>query len=351
MANRTALLTGGAGYVGSHTAVELLQAGWSVVIVDNLANSSPVAVERVAELSGSPLAFHQVDILDGDALEGVFAANDVDAVVHFAGLKAVGESVERPLDYHENNVAGTISLLKVMRAAGVRDLVFSSSCTVYGEPEKEPVTEDCRLGPTTNPYGRSKLYIEDMLRDLPVAERGWHIALLRYFNPVGAHPSGRIGEDPSGIPNNLLPYVMQVAVGRLAKVQVFGSDYPTPDGTGVRDYIHVVDLAKGHVAALERLGSIDGCEAINLGTGRGYSVLEVLRAASKAVGHEIPYEIVGRRAGDIAATWADPTHAREVLGWEATLGLDDIVTDHWRWQSMNPHGYATGAGADGKVSG
>ena len=346
---RTALLTGGAGYVGSHTAVELLQAGWSVVIVDNLANSSPVAVERVAELAPGTLAFHRVDLLDEPALDAVFAEHDVDAVVHFAGLKAVGESVEKPLLYHENNVAGTVSLLKVMQAAGVRNLVFSSSCTVYGDPETVPVTESCRLGPTTNPYGRSKLYIEDMLRDLPASEPGWHIALLRYFNPVGAHPSGRIGEDPNGIPNNLMPYVMQVAVGRLDKVRVFGSDYPTPDGTGVRDYIHVVDLALGHLAALERLDSIDGAEAINLGTGRGHSVLEVVAAASKAVGREIPYEIVGRRAGDIAATWADPTHAREMLGWEATRGLEDIVTDHWRWQSQNPQGYATGGGEGGKV--
>jgi UDP-glucose 4-epimerase len=348
---RTALLTGGAGYIGSHTAVELLGAGWSVVLVDNLANSSPVAVERVAELAPGDLSFHRVDILEGTALEGVFAQHDVDAVVHFAGLKAVGESVERPLAYHENNVAGTVSLLKVMQSAGVRNLVFSSSCTVYGDPERVPVTESCRLGPTTNPYGRSKLYIEDMLRDLPVSEPGWHIALLRYFNPVGAHPSGRIGEDPHGIPNNLLPNVMQVAVGRRDKVRVFGSDYPTPDGTGVRDYIHVVDLAKGHVAALDRLESIDGCEAVNLGTGRGYSVLEVIAAASEAVGRDIPYEIEARRPGDIATTYADPTHAREVLGWEATLGLRDMVADHWRWQSQNPQGYATPDAGTGKVSG
>jgi UDP-glucose 4-epimerase len=347
---RTALLTGGAGYIGSHTAVVLLEAGWSVVIVDNLANSSPVAVERVAELAEGSLSFHQVDILDTAGLDAVFAEHDVDAVVHFAGLKAVGESVEKPLDYHENNVAGTVSLLRAMRGAGVRDLVFSSSCTVYGDPERVPVTESCRLGPTTNPYGRSKLYIEEMLRDLPIAEPGqWHIAALRYFNPVGAHPSGRIGEDPNGIPNNLMPFVMQVAVGRLDKVRVFGSDYPTPDGTGVRDYIHVVDLARGHLAALDRLGTIDGCEAINLGTGQGYSVLQVIEAASRAVGREIPYEIVERRAGDIAATWADPKHAREMLGWEATLGLDDIVTDHWRWQSQNPNGYATSGSADGNV--
>jgi UDP-glucose 4-epimerase len=348
----TALLTGGAGYIGTHTAVELLANGWDVVIVDNLANSSPVAVERVAEIAGREVSFHRVDILDGPALDAVFAEHDVDAVVHFAGLKAVGESVEKPLEYHEINVGGTVQLLKSMREAGVARLVFSSSCTVYGDPERNPITEDVRLGPTTNPYGRSKLYIEDMLRDLPVAEPGaWHIAVLRYFNPVGAHPSGRIGEDPHGIPNNLMPWVMQVAVGRREKLRVFGDDYPTPDGTGVRDYIHVVDLARGHVAALDRLSSIDGCEAINLGTGQGYSVLEVIKAASRASGREIPYEIVGRRAGDIAAAWADPTHAREMLGWEATLGLDDIVTDHWRWQSQNPEGYATAAGDDAKVDG
>jgi UDP-glucose 4-epimerase len=279
----TALLTGGAGYIGSHTAVELLQAGWSVVIVDDLSNSSPIAVDRVGELAPGELAFHRADIRDRAALDAVFAQHDVDAVVHFAGLKAVGESVARPLDYHDVNVGGTVTLLQAMRDAGVRRMVFSSSATVYGDPERVPVTEDCRLGPTTNPYGRSKLYIEDMLRDLPLAEDGWHIALLRYFNPVGAHPSGRIGEDPHGIPNNLMPYVMQVAVGRLDTVRVFGDDYATADGTGVRDYIHVVDLARGHLAALDRLDGIDGCEALNLGTGRGYSVLEVIRAASAAV--------------------------------------------------------------------
>jgi len=347
----TALLTGGAGYIGSHTAVVLLEAGWSVVIVDNLANSSPVAVERVAELAPGSLDFHRVDILDAAGLDAVFAQHDVDAVIHFAGRKAVGESVEQPLLYHENNVAGTVQLLKVMQTAGVRKMVFSSSCTVYGDPEKVPVVESCALR-TTNPYGRSKLYIEDMLRDLPVAEPGaWNIALLRYFNPVGAHPSGRIGEDPTGIPNNLMPYVMQVAVGRLEKVRVFGGDYPTIDGTGVRDYIHVVDLARGHLAALERLDSIDGCEAVNLGTGQGYSVLQVIEAASRAVGRPIPYEIVGRRPGDIAAVWADPTHARETLGWEAQLGIDEIAADHWRWQSQNPQGYATPGDADAKVEG
>jgi UDP-glucose 4-epimerase len=335
----TALLTGGAGYIGSHTAVVLLQAGWSVVVVDNLANSSPVAVERVRELVGGDLAFHRVDIRDEEALDEVFAAHDVDAVVHFAGLKAVGESVAKPLDYYDTNVGGSVNLLKVMRNAGVRKLVFSSSATVYGDPKVVPVTERSPVGETTNPYGRTKFIIEDVLRDVAVAEDGWHIAILRYFNPIGAHPSGHIGEDPYGIPNNLVPNVMQVAAGRQPLVRVFGTDYPTADGTGIRDYIHVVDLAEGHLAALERLDAIDGAEAINLGTGKGYSVLEVITAASKAVGRDIPYEIEGRRSGDIATVYADPAHAREVLGWEAKRGIDEMVADHWRWQSTNPRGY------------
>jgi UDP-glucose 4-epimerase len=341
----TALLTGGAGYIGSHTAVVLLQAGWSVVVVDNLANSSPVAVERVRELGGGDLTFHQVDIRDEQGLDEVFAAHDVDAVVHFAGLKAVGESVAKPLDYYETNVGGSVNLLKVMRNAGVRKLVFSSSATVYGDPAVVPVTERSPVGATTNPYGRTKFIIEDLLRDVAVAEDGWHIAILRYFNPIGAHPSGHIGEDPYGIPNNLVPNLMQVAAGRLPKVRVFGTDYPTGDGTGVRDYIHVVDLAEGHLAALERLDAIDGAEAINLGTGKGYSVLEVIAAASKAVGRDVPFEIEGRRSGDIATVYTDPTHAREVLGWEAKRGIDEMVADHWRWQSTNPRGYAGDADA------
>ena len=335
------MLTGGAGYIGSHTAVALLEAGWSVVLVDNLRNSSTVAVERIAELAEGEVVFHEVDILDRAALDAVFAQRDIDAVIHFAGLKAVGESVEKPLDYHETNVAGSVSLLKVMRDAGVRKLVFSSSCTVYGDRGDVAVTESMPVGETTNPYGRSKLYVEDMLRDLASAEDDWHIAILRYFNPVGAHPSGRIGEDPKGIPNNLVPNVMQVAVGRRPKIRVFGADYPTPDGTCIRDYIHVVDLAEGHVAALDRLDAIEGAEVINLGTGRGYSVLEVINAASRAVGHDIPFEIEGRRPGDIASVSADPTHAREVLGWQAKRGLDDMMADHWRWQSTNPEGYSS----------
>ena len=340
-ASGTVLLTGGAGYIGSHTAVELLQAGWSVVVVDNLSNASAAAVERIRELvPQGDVRFHQVDILDGAGLDTVFEEGPIDAVVHFAGLKAVGESVEQPLRYYQENVGGTASLLLAMQRHGVRDLVFSSSCTVYGDPERVPVTEDCRRS-ASNPYGRTKLVIEDMLTDLAGSEPGWRIVMLRYFNPVGAHPSGRIGEDPAGIPNNLMPYVMQVAVGRHPFVRVFGDDYPTPDGTGVRDYIHVVDLARGHLAALEALEKIDGCRAVNLGTGHGSSVLEVVAAASKAVGREIPYEIVERRPGDIAATWADPSLARELLGWQAERTLDDMCADHWRWQSDNPEGYAT----------
>ena len=341
MSEGTVLLTGGAGYIGSHTAVELLEAGWDVVIVDNLDNSSPVAVDRVRELaSHGELVFHEVDLLDEDGLDAVFSERPVDAVIHFAGLKAVGESVAEPWRYHEVNVAGAISLLKVMRRHDVRDLVFSSSCTVYGEPEHVPITEGAPLR-AMSPYGGTKLYIEQMLREVADAEPGWRTVLLRYFNPVGAHPSGRIGEDPRGIPNNLLPYVMQVAVGRHPVVRVFGDDYPTPDGTGVRDYIHVVDLARGHLAALRALDQVDGCRAVNLGTGNGSSVLEVIAAASEAVGREIPYEIHPRRPGDVTEAWADPSLAHELLGWRADRNLATICADAWRWQSANPEGYAT----------
>jgi UDP-glucose 4-epimerase len=335
-----ALVTGGAGYIGSHTCVELLAAGWSVVVVDNFSNSSPVAIERVKELAAGDIRVESVDIRDQAGMDKVFDAHPIDAVVHFAGLKAVGESVEQPRRYYENNVEGTLTLVRAMERAGVRDLVFSSSCTVYGEPERIPVTEDCPLS-ATNPYGRTKLIVEDMLRDISRAEPEWRFVLLRYFNPVGAHPSGRIGEDPTGIPNNLMPYVMQVAVGRHPRVRVFGNDYSTRDGTGIRDYIHVVDLAQGHLAALNRLEGLSGCTEVNLGTGSGHTVLEVIQAASAAVGREIPYEIVDRRAGDIAATWADPTHARELLRWEATRTLSDMCTDAWRWQSNNPNGYSS----------
>jgi UDP-glucose 4-epimerase len=334
----TVLVTGGAGYIGSHTCVELLAVGHRVVVVDNLSNSSAVALDRVRELAPGDLTFVEADIRDASALDGAFGDHDVDYVIHFAGLKAVGESVAEPVRYYDNNVVGTVNLLKSMTDHGVRNLVFSSSCTVYGDPEFVPLTEDAALR-AVNPYGRSKLFIEDMMRDLATSTDGWHILLLRYFNPAGAHPSGAIGEDPSGIPNNLMPYVMQVAVGRLERVRVFGSNYDTPDGTGVRDYIHVVDLAAGHLAALEALAAIDGCRAVNLGTGRGSSVLEVIAAAEKAVGGPIPYELVERRPGDAAEAYADPTLARKLLGWSANRTLDDMTGDHWRWQRSNPDGY------------
>ena len=339
---RTALVTGGAGYIGSHTCVALLEAGWRVTVIDNLANSKAVALDRVRELvpdRADRLHFVEGDILDPAALDAVFSLTPVDAVVHLAGRKAVSESVERPLDYYRTNVAGTIELLDAMGRHGVHRLVFSSSCTVYGEPQRMPITEDTPLG-AFSPYGRTKLHIEEMLRDV-AATGGWQVALLRYFNPVGAHPSGRIGEDPVGIPNNLMPYVMQVAVGRRDRLTVFGADYPTPDGTAVRDYIHVVDLADGHVAALDHLDELDRALAINLGTGTGYSVLDVVRAAAVAVGRDIPYEIGPRRPGDIVQAWADPTLAETLLGWKATRTLDDMCADHWHWQSSNPHGYPT----------
>ena len=335
---QTILVTGGAGYIGSHTTLELLQAGFEVVVVDNLSNSSPVALERVAKLAGRAPKFIETDILDAVALEDVFKSHGIEAVVHFAALKAVGESSQVPLRYYENNVTGTLTLLHAMQAHGVKNMVFSSSATVYGDPASLPVTESFPLS-ATNPYGRSKLMMEDIMRDLSLAEPDWRILLLRYFNPVGAHESGQIGEDPRGEPNNLMPYVMQVAVGARPKLSVFGNDYDTPDGTGVRDYIHVVDLARGHVAALEKLPAVSGCEAVNLGTGCGYSVLEVVKAAERATRRPIPHEIVGRRPGDVATVYADPTLAKERLGWVAGLGLEKMVLDHWRWQSMNPEGY------------
>lgn len=334
------LLTGGAGYIGSHTAVVLLDAGHEVAVVDNLSNASREALRRVEQLTGRPVALHEVDIRDRAGIDAVFAAEQPDAVVHFAGLKAVGESVAQPLRYYDNNVAGTVSLLEVMQAHDVRNLVFSSSATVYGDPPEVPITEATRLE-ATNPYGRTKLMIEELLRDTATSEPGrWRIALLRYFNPVGAHPSGRIGEDPAGIPNNLMPYVLQVAVGRHPHVNVFGDDYPTPDGTGVRDYLHVMDLAEGHLAALDALPKLDGAVAVNLGTGHGHSVLEVITAVTTAVGRPIPYEVTTRRAGDIATCYADPTLAGELLGWRATRSLADMCADAWRWQSQNPQGYA-----------
>ena len=340
----TILVTGGAGYIGSHTCVQLLAAGRRVVVVDNLSNSSRTAIERVRELASGDLGFHEVDLRDRQAMDEVFASEPIDQVVHFAGLKAVGESVEIPLAYYENNIAGTLGLLQAMVAHGVRDLVFSSSCTVYGDPETVPITEQAPVG-AVNPYGRTKLYIEQMLRDVAAADASWRVLLLRYFNPVGAHPSGRIGEDPTGMPNNLMPFVMQVAVGRLDRLRVFGGDYETPDGTCIRDYIHVVDLADAHLAALDRLHRIEGCRAVNVGTGTGSSVLEVVEAAGRAVEGEIPYDIVGRRAGDVPCVYADTTASRDVLGWTARFDLEDMCRDHWNWQRSNPHGYGPGPDA------
>ena len=333
------LVTGGAGYIGSHTCIELLAAGHDVVVLDNLSNSKAEALARVQGIAGRSLAFVQADLRDEEALAALFRDFPFEAVVHFAGLKAVGESTRIPLAYYDNNVNGTLCLCRAMASAGVKRLVFSSSATVYGDPASVPIREDFPRS-ATNPYGRTKLFIEEILRDLHHADALWNIALLRYFNPVGAHPSGRVGEDPNGIPNNLMPYIAQVAVGRLPQLQVFGGDYDTPDGTGVRDYIHVVDLARGHLAALERLRAAPGVAAYNLGTGRGYSVLEMRRAFERAAGREIPYRIVARRPGDIATCYADPALAAAELGWRAELDMDDMVTDQWRWQRENPNGFA-----------
>lgn len=331
------LVTGGAGFIGSHTCVELLQAGHQVVVVDNLANSSARALDRVKELAGHPVVFHKVDLLDAGALAGVFAAHRVDAVIHFAGLKAVGESVQKPLLYYTVNIQGTLNLLHAMKHSGVSRLVFSSSSTVYGSPDTTPITESHPLR-AINPYGRTKLFIEDILRDACTADPQLRVALLRYFNPVGAHPSGRLGENPRGVPNNLMPFVMQVASGKLPRVSVFGTDYPTPDGTGVRDYIHVMDLAAGHLAAVRGLEEVRGSVAVNLGTGRGYSVLELLRASEKAVGRAIPHVLAPRRHGDAAAVFADASLAQRLWGWKATRTLEDMCADAWRWQEQNPGG-------------
>jgi UDP-glucose 4-epimerase len=332
------LVTGGAGYIGSHTCVELLQAGHEVVVVDNLVNSKQEALRRVQELADAPLSFHQLDLLDREALEAIFDQHPIDAVIHFAALKAVGESVQQPLRYYHNNLIGALNLCEVMHAHGVKTLVFSSSATVYGDPSRVPITEDMPLS-AANPYGRSKLMIEAMLGDLYISDPTWRIALLRYFNPVGAHPSGRIGEDPNGIPNNLVPYIAQVAVGKLPELLIYGDDYPTPDGTGVRDYIHVLDLATGHLKALEKLQTGAGVLTYNLGTGRGYSVLEVVAAFESATGRRLPRRVVGRRPGDIAAAYADVSHANHELGWHATRDLDTMCADTWRWQVNNPNGY------------
>jgi UDP-glucose 4-epimerase len=336
----TVLVTGGAGFIGSHTCVELLQAGHEVVVVDNLSNSHRESLRRVEQLTDRRVTLEVEDICDRAALERIFAAHRIDAVIHFAGLKAVGESVAQPLRYYQNNVAGTVTLCEVMAAHQVFNLVFSSSATVYGDPHTVPIREDFPLS-ATNPYGRSKLMIEDILRDLGVADARWNIALLRYFNPVGAHPSGLIGEDPNGLPNNLMPFVTQVAVGKLEQVSVFGNDYPTPDGTGVRDYIHVVDLAIGHLKALDKLRREKvGVQAFNLGTGRGYSVLEMIQALEQASGRTVKYRIVDRRPGDIASCYADPSFAAEALGWRAVQDVAAMARDAWRWQSQNPQGFA-----------
>jgi len=348
MAKKKILVTGGAGYIGSHACVELIEAGYNVVVVDNLSNSKTQSLARVRQITGKPVAFYQTDIRDKPALTDIFAKESIATVIHFAGLKAVGESCAKPQLYYQNNVYGTLVLTEVMAAAGVKQLVFSSSATVYGESTCPQYSENFALGPI-NPYGRSKAMIEDILRDLSKADAinqnqtPWKIALLRYFNPIGAHASGLIGEDPNGLPNNLMPYISQVAVGKLKQVSVFGNDYPTPDGTGIRDYIHVVDLVKGHIKAIAVLEgeafSAGGCKPYNLGTGRGYSVLEMIQAFERVTGRSVDYQIVGRRAGDLAECFANPDLAFKELGWKAEKNLDDMVADTWNWQSHNPQGY------------
>ncbi|MCK4534084.1 MAG: UDP-glucose 4-epimerase GalE [Syntrophobacterales bacterium] len=338
MCGKKILVTGGAGYIGSHTCLVLLEAGYDVIVVDNLVNSREKSLKRVQQIAGKTLEFHKVDLLDRDALSRVFEGNSIDVVIHFAGLKAVGESVSMPLRYYHNNVTGTLHLCEAMREHGVRKIVFSSSATVYGDPHTVPIMEDFPLAPA-NPYGRSKLIIEKILCDIYAAGEEWGIALLRYFNPVGAHPSGLIGEDPNGIPNNLFPYITQVAVGKREELSVFGNDYPTADGTGVRDYIHVMDLAEGHLKALEKIVSGPGIVTCNLGTGRGYSVLEVVEEFGRASGRRIPYDIVPRRPGDIAVCYADCSKAKDEMGWSAKRSMDEMCADAWRWQSRNPDGY------------
>ncbi len=333
------LVTGGAGYIGSHTCLVLLKEGHNVIVVDNLSNSSLESLKRVKKLTGKELAFYELDLLNLESLERVFIENEIDSVIHFAGLKAVGESVSIPLHYYHNNLTGTFNLCSLMNKHGVKNIVFSSSATVYGDPEIVPITESASLS-ATNPYGRTKLMLEEILQDLYVADNSLNIAILRYFNPIGAHESGEIGEDPNGIPNNLVPYVAQVAVGKREQVGVFGDDYDTPDGTGVRDYIHVMDLAGGHLKALEKLNSKPGVVIYNLGTGKGYSVLDVIKAFSKAAGKDIPYSIGPRRPGDIANCYAEPSFAEKELGWKAVKNIDDMCVDSWRWQSQNPNGFS-----------
>lgn len=332
------LVTGGAGYIGSHTCVELLAAGHDVVVIDNLSNSKPVVFDRIEQICGRRPVFHMEDVRDSDKVAEIILLHGIEAVIHFAGLKAVGESVTQPLRYYDNNVTGSLAVFRAMMEAGVRSLVFSSSATVYGNPHSVPIDEDFPLS-ATNPYGRSKLMVEEMLRDLIIADDSWHIVLLRYFNPVGAHESGLIGEDPTGIPNNLMPYISHVAAGRQKELQVFGGDYPTPDGTGVRDYIHVVDLADGHIAALDWLHQHRGIHTFNLGTGKGNSVLEVVRAFEAVTGQPIPYRVVERRPGDIAQCYADPSRAERELGWKAQRGITEMCRDAWNWQLKNPDGY------------
>ncbi len=334
------LVTGGAGYIGSHTCIELLDAGFNPIVFDNLSNSSTIALDRVEEITGKKITFIRGDVRDSEALDQVFSQHDIYAVIHFAGLKAVGESVEKPIMYYDNNVSGSITLFASMERNNITRIIFSSSATVYGDPASVPITENFPTS-TTNPYGGSKLIIEDVLKNIYVAHQDWNIALLRYFNPVGAHESGLIGEDPSDIPNNLMPYISGVAVGKLDKLSIFGDDYPTADGTGVRDYIHVVDLAKGHVKALQAFENkaVDNLYTVNLGTGKGYSVLEMVEAFKKASGKDIAYQITSRRAGDIACCYADPSYAKELIDWEATKGIQAMCDDTWRWQSNNPLGY------------
>jgi UDP-glucose 4-epimerase len=334
----TVLVTGGAGFIGSHTSVELLNAGYDIIILDNFVNSKPESLKRIKELTGKDFKFYQADIRDEEAMTKVFAENKIDAVIHFAGLKSVPQSVKEPLNYYDNNIAGTVCLCRVMDRAGCKKLVFSSSATVYGSKNPSPLREDMPTGGTTNPYGTTKYFIEQILQDLCVSDSEWGVSILRYFNPIGAHKSGRIGEDPNGIPGNLMPYITQVAIGKLECLNVCGNDYPTPDGTGVRDYIHVVDLALGHIKALDRLLKVKGCEVYNLGTGKGYSVLDVVKAFEKASGIKINYRIAPRRAGDVACCYADATKAKEVLGWQAQYDIDDMCADSWRWQSQNPNG-------------
>lgn len=333
------LLTGGAGFIGSHTAVELIQEGHTVVVVDNLVNASPESLKRVGVITGTEPKLYTVDLRNRAGLEQVFAENHFDCVIHFAGLKAVGESVAKPLEYYDNNLTGTLVLLEVMRAHGCKNLIFSSSATVYGSPAEIPITENCPKGSPTNPYGWTKSMIEQILTDVQFADKEWNVVLLRYFNPIGAHQSGLIGENPNGIPNNLMPYITQVAVGKLPQLSVYGNDYDTPDGTGVRDYIHVVDLAKGHVKALDAIGRQCGLAVYNLGTGVGYSVLDVVNTFSQVNQVEIPYVIKGRRAGDLATCYSDPSKAGEELGWHAELGLAEMCQDSWRWQKNNPNGF------------